>query len=199
MNFIRISIITLGLLFFLGSAQGQNEDRFSMGPRAGVLFPKLVGDGVTTEVNTGYAFGLTSTYSILQSTGVTVDLLFTKEGAGSFGSSTLKLNYLRIPVYFDMFFNQLGEPFRPKIYAGIVPGFLIQAEIDDTEVNDNFNAFDIGAGGGVGFNYRVAKRTWLNFDVRFVRGLTNINDMANLGGKAFNQYFQGSVGLAFGM
>lgn len=198
MNNIKMSIL-LALMFILGSAQGQTEDRFSLGPRAGVLFPTIVGEDVTdSEVNTGYTFGLTTTYSIMQHTGITVDFLFTQEGAKT-GGNELKLNYLRLPIYFNYFFNELGEVFRPKIYAGIVPGIMTQAEINDAEVVENFNTFDLGIGGGIGFNYQVAERTWLNVDVRYVRGLTNINEATNFTGNVFNQYFQGSVGIAFGM
>ena len=161
MNNLKLSII-LVLLFFSGTILGQTEDRFSLGPRAGVLFSTIVGDDVEdAEYNTGYTFGLTTTYSIMQHTGLTVDFLFTREGAETSAGTELKLNYLRLPIYFDYFFNELGEVFRPKIYAGIVPGLRTQAEVADVEVDDNFSTFDLGIGGGIGFNYQIAGRTWL--------------------------------------
>jgi len=155
-----------------------------------------VGDA---KYNTGYTFGLTTTYSIMQHTGLTVNFLFTREGAETSAGTELKLNYLRLPIYFDYFFNELGEVFRPKIYAGIVPGLRTQAEVADVEVDDNFSTFDLGIGGGIGFNYQITERTWLNVDARYVRGIININEEADLAGEAFNQYFQGSVGIAFGL
>ena len=136
----------------------------------------------------------------MQHTGITVDFLFTREGSETAAGTELQLNYLRLPIYFNYFFNELGNPFRPKIYAGVVPGLRTQAEVDDMDADDIFNSFDLGIGGGLGFNYQVAERTWLNVDVRYVRGIINvIEEMSVLEDEAFNQYFQGSVGLAFGI
>src|SRR5688572_30160696 len=128
-------------------------DRFSIGPRVGLNFSSI-SNVDNSESLTGLAFGLTSTYSISESSGITVDLLASKEGY-TVGNNEQKITYLQIPIYFDVFFGDLGEAFRPKVYVGFVPGFLLGAKNNDIDNKDDFNGFNLGLSGGLGFNARV--------------------------------------------
>ncbi len=139
----------------LGLANAQVGDQTSIGPRVGVNFSNVSNvDG--SESLTGLVLGLTSTYSISESSGFTVDLLYSAEGYTLNGNDH-HLNYLQIPILFDLFFGELGNKFRPKVYAGVTPGFLLNAKVNDTEVNDFYNTFNLGLTGGLGFNLRVSK------------------------------------------
>jgi len=174
-------------------------DQTSIGPRIGVNFSN-VSNIEGSESLTGLALGLTSTYSITEATGLTVDLLYSQEGY-SLNNDDLRLNYLQIPIYFDLFFGDLGDKFRPKVYAGVVPGFLLNAKNNDIEVdNDNFNNVNFALTGGLGFNWRMASRVWLNTDLRAFLGLNDIREEGlRSGDKVANNTVQVSLGVAYGL
>jgi hypothetical protein len=184
------------VLFGSGMANAQIGDQTSIGPRIGVNFSNVSNvDG--SESLTGLAIGLTSTYSISEATGLTVDLMYSGEGYTLDGND-LKLNYLQIPIFFDLFFGELGDKFRPKVNAGLTPGFLLSAKQNDNDVKASINGFNIAAAGGLGFNYKVGNRIWLNTDLRAFLGLSDIRQDV-IGDKVANNNIQLSIGLAYGL
>lgn len=196
MNIKMVLFVVSLVLFGVGATKAQVGDQFSIGPRVGVNFAN-VGNVAGSKALTGLAIGLTSTYSISESTGLTVDLLYSGEGYTLDGNDH-HLNYLQIPVLFDLFFGQLGDKFRPKVYAGLTPGFLLSAKVNDNDVDDFYNGFNIAITGGLGFNYRVGSRIWLNTDLRGFLGLSDIRQDV-LGDKVANNNIQLSLGLAYGL
>jgi hypothetical protein len=189
-------IVVSLVLFGSGITNAQIGDQTSIGPRIGVNFSNVSNvDG--SESLTGLAIGLTSTYSISEATGLTVDLLYSGEGY-KLNDSELRLNYLQLPILFDLFFGKLGDKFRPKIYAGLVPGFLLNAKVNDTKVEDFYNTFNVAVAGGGGFNLRVGNRIWLNTDLRAFLGLSDIRQETS-GDKNSNSNIQLSLGLAYGL
>jgi hypothetical protein len=171
-------------------------DDFSIGPRVGLNFSSISNID-NSKSRTGLAFGLTSTYSISEASGITVDLLASTEGY-DVGDNEQKLTYLQIPIYFDVFFGDLGESFRPKVYVGVVPGFLLSAKYNDADNKDDFNGFNLGLSGGLGFNARVASRIWLNADLRAYLGLSDVTEF-DFGNKNAISTIQPSIGLAYGL
>ena len=197
-NKVVLCLISLFLLS-TGVANAQVGDQTSIGPRIGVNFSNVSNvDG--SKSLTGLVLGLTSTYSISEATGLTVDLLYSQEGY-TLNDSDLRLNYLQLPIYFDLFFGQLGDKFRPKVYAGIVPGFLLSAKNGDNKVdNDFFNSVNFAVSGGLGFNLRMSSRVWLNTDLRAYLGLNDIRDKSlQNGDKNANSTVQLSLGVAYGL
>jgi outer membrane protein W len=194
---IKMSLFVTSLLLFgVGAANAQIGDQTSIGPRVGVNFSN-VGNVDDSESLTGLVIGLTSTYSISEATGLTVDLLYSQEGYKVNGSEH-RLNYVQIPILFDLFFGELGEKFRPKVYAGLTPGFLLNAKVNDNEVEDFYNSFNVSIAGGLGFNYKVGNRIWLNTDLRAFLGLSDIRE-DHTGDKVANSNIQLSLGLAYGL
>ena len=137
-----------------------------------------------------------------------MDLLYSREGVETTSEPQVEtgLDYLRFLLAYNIFFRDLEDDFRPKIYIGPNVGFLLSAENQieggDTEIDvkENYNTLDIGLTLGVGFNLRVGGSTWLNVDGRFQPGLTNIVDNKPSNVDAIrNQNFQISLGLAFGL
>ena len=184
------------VLLEAGTANAQVGDQTSIGPRVGVNFANVSHvDG--SKSLTGLAIGLTSTYSISESTGLTVDLLYSGEGYTLNGNDH-HLNYLQIPIYFDLFFGELGQKFRPKVYAGLTPGFLLNASVNGNDDDDFYNSFNLAVSGGLGFNYRVGNRIWLNTDLRAFLGLSDIRQNV-MGDKVANNNIQFSIGLAYGL
>jgi len=181
---------------------------FSIGPRVGVNFAKLTGDVADNDTKTGLVAGVTSTYSITERSGLTMDLLYSREGFETNAQPQVQtgLDYLRFLLAYNVFFRNREDDFRPKLYVGPNVGLLLSAETQvengDTEVDvkENFNTLDIGLTLGLGFNLRIGGDTWLNVDGRFQPGLSNIIDNKPNGQDAVrNQNFQISLGLAFGL
>ena len=187
-----LSLVIIGF----GTANAQIGDQTSIGPRIGVNFSN-VSNVDDSESLTVLAIGLTSTYSISEATGITVDLMYSGEGF-KVNESEHRLNYLQIPILFDLFFGELGEKFRPKVYAGLAPSFLLNAKVNDNEVEDFYNTFNVAIAGGLGFNYRVGNRIWLNTDLRAFLGLSDIREEP-AGDKNASSNIQLSVGLAYGL
>lgn len=192
MEKLSFALIVAALVALTQTTFAQN---FSIGPRVGVNFATLDSDGSNFQSNTLLVAGITSTYSISEHSGIGVDVLYSGEGAeGNIGN--LALNYIRVPIMFQYFFRDLGDDFRPKIYAGVAPGLLVNAEVEEREVIDNYNKFDFAGTAGLGFHYRLGQTTWLNTDVRYLHGFSNVSDATP---ELRNQHVQVSLGVAFGI
>lgn len=185
-----ITALVLLLLPLLSHAQFKN--RLSVGPRAGLNLATV--DAESASRVSGLAAGITSTYSINEGSGISVDLLYSAEGYEQ-GNTEYDLNYFKIPLAYNVFFGSLGEKFRPKVYLGIVPGFLLNAEANGRDVADQYTSTTFDALGGLGFNYRLANRIWLNTDLRFFLGLNDISETINIK----NQNIQFTLGVAYGI
>lgn len=186
-------------LCFVGTAMAQMN--LSLGPRIGFNASKIVGDDAgDVDASTGLVLGLSSTYSINEKTGLGIDLLYSQEGASLKGTDLeTDLDYLRIPVTFQFFFRGWEDDFRPKVYAGLAPGFLLSAESAGNDIKEDINSFDLAGVLGLGFNYRLTQSgVWLNTDFRYLPGLTQLANVENPG-DTFNQSLQFSVGVLFGL
>ena len=195
----KMLLLVAMFLFGVEATYAQVKDQISIGPRVGVNFSN-VSNVDNSESVTGLLLGLTSTYSISERSGITLDVLYSTEGYKT-EFEEYKIHNLQIPIYFDVFFGELGSPFRPKVYLGVVPGFFLDAEFNGNESNDDFyNGFLFGVSGGLGFNYRVASRIWLNTDLRANVGLIDIRDQVLDGDDLLaDRTFSLSVGLAYGL
>jgi hypothetical protein len=60
---------------------------------------------------------------------------------------------------------------------------------------DLYESTDLGLVFGTGFNYHIAKATWLNLDLAYGHGLTNIAKI----GKAYNRNVSLNIGVAWGL
>ena len=174
------------------------RNNFSIGPRVGVNFSNVNNPDVA-KILVGLVAGVTSTYSIKERTGLTIDLLYSGEGY-KIGDNELRANYLRIPVLFDLFFGQLGQPFRPKVFVGPQAGILLSAKSGSTDIKKDINNFALGVGAGLGFNYHLMDRMWLNTDLRSFFDLTDIRaNRPSSSDKQMIRNIQLSVGIAWGL
>lgn len=198
-RFNQLVIVAL-MLFGSVGLTAQSQDRFSIGPRAGVNFSTVSNIGDEAESVTGLLLGLTSTYSLNENTGLTLDVLYSSEGYQR-PFEEVRLRYLQVPIYFNYFFGELGDRFRPKVYVGAAPGFFLGGTVNELDVNkDYFNSAVISVTGGLGFNYRIANRIWLNTDLRSFIGLSDIRDKSETEGDAQKPSTVSlSVGLAYGL
>jgi outer membrane protein W len=194
------SVILLTLSFALISSIAIGQiNNFSIGPRAGINIAN-VSNLNNSKVLVGPVVGVTSTYSFTETSGLTVDLLYSGEGYELANGTKVKTNYFQVPVYYDLFFGKLGEAFRPKVYIGLAPGFLLSGKSGGTDISDSFNNVVFSITGGLGFNYRISNKVWLNADARSYLGLSDIRDKAlQTGDKVAGRNIQLSAGLAFGL
>ena len=199
MKTTKIVIALLMTVFAFNQLSAQGKDRISIGPRGGVNISNVTNVEESQSV-TGLAIGLTSTYSFNERTGLSLDVLYSVEGYKA-PFEKYKLRYLRVPVYFDFFFGQLGNRFRPKVYAGASPAFFLGGTLNELDINQPYyNNFIINAVGGLGFNYRIANRIWLNTDARALIGLNDIRSDEVATGEAVNpRTYQFTLGLAYGL
>ncbi len=194
----KIILILLVSVISVINNMAQQKDIVSIGLRGGANFSDVTNVPESQSVS-GLVLGVTSTISFNQSYGLTIDGLYSVEGYKA-PFEKYKLRYLHFPVYFDLFFGKLGSPFRPKVYAGISPSFFLSGTLNDLNVNEAyFNKFILHASGGLGFNYRVANRVWLNADGRVFVGLDDIRDNDETGESIQPRTFQTTIGLAYGL
>lgn len=195
---IFFCIISIFLLCTNPASAQLTQSNFSIGPRIGVNFSN-VSDPEEAELLTGLVLGLTSTYSINENSGITVDALYSREGYEIVGTG-INLNYLRIPVLYNIFFGELGQKFRPKVFLGPQLGFLMTAKVGESDIKYDMNKFSFGLGAGLGFNYRIGSRVWLNTDLRSYFDLNKISDNAiDYPEEPRIRNIQLSVGIAWGL
>lgn len=162
----------------------------SFGPTGGFGHSWISNSSGDTKFNPAWNAGVSVVYSSLNHFGFGADVKYSAEGnkieqAGV--TNTINTNYVRVPLKAIYFFGKQGDAVRPKISAGPTFGFLTNAsEVTSdegvkvkTDVSDNIKGFDFGLNAAAGLNFRVAQRTWLNTDVAYYQGLTDITKNTN--------------------
>ncbi len=185
--------------FFCFTAVAQSK--FSLGPNAG-LGHSWISNSDKAKFKLAANAGVSLVYSATEHFGVGLDAKYSYEGVkntltGSGTAASLDLNYFRFPLKAIYFFNNYGNPFRPKIFAGPSFGFLSTAKLNGTDVKNSFNSSDFGITGGAGFNYRLVKNSWFNADLSYLHGLSDLEK--NVSTKNHNRNLQLNVGVNFGL
>lgn len=173
----------------------------SIGPMVGVNVSTIVSDP-TTEYLPGLALGGFANYSIDSHWGISAKLLYSQLGDKSKTvDNHTRLHYIQLPVTGVYYFGDEGNKFRPKLFAGLYAGTLLQANNSNGDVikqadgQNAYNNFDFGGLAGVGFNYRLKSRTWLNVDASLNRGFVDITKTPNTNYN--NLAFNLNVGVSF--
>jgi len=195
---MRKTIISIFTLLMYISAFGQN---FSIGPMVGLNVSNLSGDIENTTFKAGFAGGVFANYSITTDFGLTGQVLYSQQGANielAGVEQKIKLDYLQIPILGAYYFGK--DKFRPKVMLGPQFGFLLSAkDKDGSDIDPNgaiYETNDLSAVLGAGFNYNIAPKIWLNADVRYNYGISNISKLG--GDELRNQHFAVMVGVSIG-
>jgi outer membrane protein W len=190
--------LMLALVAFQAVCFAQN---FSVGPIVGLNISNLRGDVTNNSAKLGLAAGAFANYSITDNFGFTGQLLYSQQGAKTkvgTNDDAVKLDYLQIPILAVYYLGQ-GN-FRPKLLLGPQFGFLLSAKDKAGKDQDPNNVIleknDLGIVVGAGFNYNLSSKIWLNADVRYDYGLTDIFKDVNI--KGYNTNFALMVGVSFG-
>lgn len=178
-----------------------SAQKVSFGPMVGANFA-TISDVPNAEVNTGLAAGVFLNYSIDENFGLGIKGLFSQLGTMVENSSAeTNLNYIQLPLSAIYYFGKRGDTFRPKVFLGPYLGVLLTAndqngnEILGLDGKNAFNTADFGGQIGVGFNYSMKERGWINFDAGYSTSLANITDHNTLNYK--NNAFFVSLGYSF--
>lgn len=151
-------------------------------------------------------------YSFVTNWGVSAGVNFSREGGrmeGNLGGPNeyeyiYRADYIRVPLQGIYFFGKLGDRVRPKLAVGPSFGFLIGGtssfennETGKTEVKtkDLFEPFDLGVIGSAGLNVRIVEDIWVNGDISYYHGLTEMNSSGP--GSFMNRNLQMNVGIMF--
>jgi outer membrane protein W len=193
---IIVAILGIG---FLSKAQ-----TFSIGPTGGFGHSWITNSTGDNKFNPAWNAGLSFIYSTRSNFGVGADVKYSAEGNKSTKAgitTNINANYVRVPVKLIYFFGKPGSAVRPKISAGPSFGFLTEANETSsvsgvnvkTDINDDIKNFDFGVTAAAGLNFRLAQRTWLNTDLAFYQGLTDITKNNN------STQRNGNVGVNVGL
>jgi hypothetical protein len=208
MVFIAIAVLTMG------TAQSQE---FRLGAKAGANFATISGD-FTDELRgtVGFHIGALTEIPLLKKLSLQPEIIYSYQGARRDTRATdgplveTKLGYINAPImakYYvlDGLSIMAGPQFGILIAAKneIAPsGFEGVGEYSEENIKDELNTLDIGV--GIGAEYRLPFGVF--FQLRYVFGLSNINDDSTdmvLGSfyfknvKNYNNVFQISAGYSF--
>jgi len=196
------------VLALASGAMSVHAQNLSLGPTAGFGHAWTSSDngGVDGRFHPSYNFGGKLVYSFVSHWGISADVKFSSEGEtlgpDKDNKTVYRANYIRVPLQGIYFFGDYGNKVRPKISAGPSLGFLVGGESSQytngnqtnvVKTKDYLNSFDLGLTGAVGMNIRVAKATWLNADIAYYHGLTDVVDNAS----AKNRNIGLNVGILF--
>ncbi|MCW3112543.1 MAG: hypothetical protein JWR18_939 [Segetibacter sp.] len=185
------------------------QSKFSLGPNAGVGASWLDNTPNRKTKLAGNA-GLSLVYSAAEHFGIGLDAKYSFEG-GKYSSGQpveVDLDYIRVPLKLTYFFSSYGHKVRPKLYVGPSFGFLVGGETTverggvlapSVQSSKNlYKSFDFGLTAGGGVNVRLVKNTWLNADLNYLHGITDISRVA-ANPNQHNRNLGVNVGVNFGL
>ncbi len=203
-KFIGITFIGLAI----GSA-AMSQENLSFGGTAGFGHTWL-SNSENAKYQPSGNLGLTMIYSTESNWGFGADVKWSIEGGKEKDNSTTftsKLNYVRVPVRAIYFFGERGQSIRPKVSLGPSVGVLIGGKreiknnstgsITKLKAKDYAKQADFGLNASAGLNYHLVEDIWLNLDLNYYHGLTNVWESSLANQK--NRNLGINVGVTFGI
>ncbi|AFK03693.1 hypothetical protein Emtol_2557 [Emticicia oligotrophica DSM 17448] len=173
----------------------------SIGPLLGVNVSTFTGEPNTKPL-AGIAVGGFINHSIDEHFGVNAKLIYSQMGSSyTYNDDINRLHYVQFPVTGVYYFGKNGQNFRPKVYAGLYAGSLLSANhksgdvVVETNGNPYYKKADFGGILGLGFNYLLSPRTWLNVDAGYNGGFLDVTTSEATDFK--NKGFALNVGISF--
>lgn len=172
----------------------KGENTWTFGPKVGMNISTFSTN--SSQHRFGPAAGVFFVYSHREHFGVAGDLLYSYKGSewetqsGNLVTKrSTQLSYIEMPVQ-GMYFFCSHSKFRPKVGFGPYMQLLVDGEeqvkvkptgdadpISETEGDiRSYQTFDWGLVGSAGFNWEFMDDTWLNMDVRYGHGFSDVLD-----------------------
>lgn len=197
---MRIFLACCLILLFVHESFSQKV--WSIGPEVGVNFSKYGKDANENDYLAGFNGGIFLTYSVINTFGVTVKVLYSEKGA-KVDDNAQRLKYIEIPLTGRFFLNKEGK-FRPNFLLGPSIGFLqgVTNYVNTSnpekmkDYESVFNTYDVGLTGGLGLNLRVFPGSRLLLDLRYTYGIT---DIVKAPGVINNEAVSATLGFSFGI
>lgn len=186
-NFIRMKKVFMLMAVMLLGISTVAFSQMKYGVKAGLVSANQKwsagGFSVSPDAKIGAVFGAFVKFDVAENFAVQPELLYVMKGAKMDGDIfetneevTLKLNYLSIPIMAKYYFGGFN------LQAGPSFDFLLSAKGDDggdeEDIKDELKGLDLGLAIGAGYDLSSG----LGFDVRYVMGLTDINDSEDMEG-----------------
>ncbi|WP_259015797.1 porin family protein [Emticicia fluvialis] len=174
---MKTRLFLLGALLTM-SFTGFAQTTLSWGPKVGVNFTTYNPKVETFDMLTGVNAGLFLNYA-KNHWGVMAEAAYSQMGTKvNNGSNLERLHYIQVPVSGVYYFGEYGDAVRPKLFIGPYVGFLASATDNNGKKLSNGmdvrNDVDFGGQVGAGFNFRIKNQVWLNSDVRYMHGFTDV-------------------------
>lgn len=171
MKSLRIFLLAALLIgISLQNSHAQLASNPTFGVKGGFNLSNVAGD-VDNQTRFSWHGGVYSEIFFDYFLMLQLEALYTSVGHG--GPSTLRLNYVYIPVLL-----RYNLDYNFNVHTGLQPGFLITANnvFGDvkTDVKDFFKGFDLGLPIGVGWQFSGGQYV---FNVRYTIGLTNVSSV----------------------
>ncbi|MEO8515373.1 MAG: porin family protein [Flavobacterium sp.] len=213
-----VSILAVALTLGLTQTSNAQDNMTSktsdvkFGIKGGVNFSNMYTDDVDDEnVLTGFTLGLFAKAPITNFIALQPELNFTTKGseltynnAFAQGKAKFRMDYIEVPlllvVNVTKNFNIHGGPYLAYLIHSSVKNDsdVNSFDFENTLNNDDFNRFDAGLSGGLGFDFDM-----LSFGARYNYGLTTVGKERNFDGTNYtfpdgkNSVLNFYVGLSF--
>ena len=183
---------TIYLAFaLLVSFSNLNAQGFSFGAKAGANFANLTGDGVEgLSSRTGFHLGAVAHIGISEKFGIQPELIYSQQGTKLANNTTLKLDYLNIPILADISIIQ-GFSLQAGPQFGININDSIESDTPDIISIGTINTFDFSVAVGAQFKLDIG----LFFQARYNFGLNDYQE--NGDGSVKNSNIAVSIGYFF--
>ena len=168
-----------------------NDSNAEFGVKGGVNFSNMYTEDVDdNNVLTSFNAGLYVKLPITDMIAIQPELLYSRKGAElsynnlfATGTAKFKLNYIELPVLLKL---NLTDNFN--IHAGPYLAYLVNAQVtnendngsldfENTLDNEDFNKFDYGVSGGIGFDFDS-----FSIGARYNYGLQTVGKEQSIGG-----------------
>lgn len=192
------------IVAILGIGMASKAQTFSLGPTGGFGHSWITNSIGDAKFSPAWNAGLSFIYSTKSNFGIGADVKYSAEGnkvQSGDAKNVINTNYVRVPVKLIYFLGKSDDVVRPKISAGPSFGFLTSASSATTvsgvkvktDITDDIKNFDFGVTAAAGLNFKLAPRTWLNTDLAYYQGLTDITKNNN------STQRNGNVGVNVGL
>lgn len=187
------AIAFAGLSFSNVQAQ-TNTDAPQFGIKGGVNFSNIYSTEVDdNNVLTSFNAGVYAAFPVGEIISIQPELLYSRKGgkleydsALTSGKAEFKLNYLEVPVLLKVNITD-----NLSVHAGPYFAYLIDAgvsndadgdvlDFDDEYNNDDFNKFDVGISGGIGFDFNS-----FGIGARYNYGFSTIGKERDIAGTTY--------------
>lgn len=195
------SLLFVAALSLSVSLYAQRARNLSVGPMIGFNISNIRGDIANNSSKVGLVAGGFFNYSIVEHFGISGQITYNQLGANFSDAQfnkRLKLNYLNVPLLAVFYFGEGLRPgtVRPKLFVGPHANILLAArDKNGADKKSEFRGADFGATFGGGLNIALQRQRWVNLDVRYGLGLTDIEK--NTGANWKNGAFSATLGVSF--